>query len=174
MAIDWTRPRLGVFRFYRVAYASRQELEELTTTGRREIAERLRHATSAEANAEESVDYQDVREDQALLERRIALLEERIASAQVVDPDAANGVVDVGERVTVRDVETGEQLEYELVGSFEGDPASGRVSSLSPLGRALLGRAPGEIAVVEAPKGAWRLEVVAIEVAADGELAAAP
>ena len=75
-----------------------EELEHLSQVGRQEVADRIRHAVSTDANAGENADYQAAREEQALLERRIAILQERIASAQLVEPDASNGSVDVGER----------------------------------------------------------------------------
>lgn len=140
-----------------------EELEELTTEGRHEIAERLRYALSTESNAAENADLHQAREEQAQLERRIALLEDRIARAEPVDPDASNGVIDVGERVRLRDLETGKKLEYELVGSLESDVFAGRVSSASPLGRALLGLRKGQVAEVEAPRGLRRFKVLAIE-----------
>jgi transcription elongation factor GreA len=143
----------------------REELERLKTTGRSAMAERLREAASTEADANTNADYLEAREEQARLEARIARLEERLAAARLVEPDAANGTVDVGERVRLRDVDTGSRVEYELVGSFEGDPAAGRISAESPVGRALIGRRPGEIAVVQAPKGEVRLRIVAIEAA---------
>ena len=81
------------------------ELERLTNDGRREIAERLTRAVASEANRAESAEYLTVLDDQALLERRIALLAERLRSAQVIEPQLGNGRVDVGERVRVRDDE---------------------------------------------------------------------
>jgi transcription elongation factor GreA len=138
------------------------ELKRLKTEGRAAITERIRDANLAESNAVESADYHDVRDDQAMLERRIALLEERIATAVVVEPDGTNGVVDVGETVRLRDVESGERFEYVLVGALEADPAAGRISIASPLGRALLGRRAGDVAVVEAPRGVRRFEIVSI------------
>jgi transcription elongation factor GreA len=80
------------------------ELEMLTTDGRREIADRLRHAAAGEPNHSESAEYLDAREHQAMLERRIALLQERLRSAQVVEPQLGNGRVDVGERVRGREL----------------------------------------------------------------------
>jgi transcription elongation factor GreA len=141
------------------------ELEGLKTAGRSEIAERLRHAVVTETEPSGNADYLDAREEQARLEARIARLEQRLTSARVVEPDDANGTVDVGERVRVRDLDTGSKVVYELVGSFEGDPAAGRISAESPVGRALIGRRPGDVALVEAPKGRVRLRVVAIEAA---------
>jgi transcription elongation factor GreA len=143
----------------------REELERLKTSGRSEIAERLRQAVSTEADPSANADYLEAREEQARLEARITRLEERLAAARLVEPDDANGTVDVGERVRLRDLDTGSKVEYELVGSFEGDPAAGRISAESPVGQALIGRRPGEIAVVQAPKGEIRLRIVSIEAA---------
>jgi transcription elongation factor GreA len=141
------------------------ELDRLRTIGRREVAERLRHAVAGEADPSTSADYFEAREEQVRLESRIARLEERLAAARVVEPDNANDVVDVGERVRLRDLDTGSRLTYELVGSFEADPSAGRISAESPVGRALIGRRRGEVALVQAPKGEVRLRVVAIEAA---------
>jgi transcription elongation factor GreA len=138
------------------------ELEELRTNGRREIAERIRHAVLTDANVAESAEYHEARDDQTMLERRIAVLEERIALAELADPDGTNGLVDVGERVGVRDVESGRRLQYELVGALEADVSRGRVSVLSPIGRALVGKRRGEIAVVDAPRGERRLKILSI------------
>ena len=140
-----------------------EELERLSDIGRREVAQRMRHAVSTDANTGENADYHAAREEQALLEQRIAILQERIASAQLVQPDESNGSVDVGERVRLRDMDTGEKLEVELVGSFEGDPFRGRISVASPLGEALLGRRHGEVAIVDAPKGRIRFKVLAVD-----------
>lgn len=139
------------------------ELEQLTTDGRCEIADRLRHAAASEANREENADYLGVREDQALLERRIALLEDRLRSAQVIDPQPGNGRVDLGERVRVRALDSGERLELELVGPLESDAAVGRISVVSPLGQALLGLRRGQIAQVDAPRGRLQFKILAVE-----------
>ena len=144
-----------------------EEFEHLCHIGRRQVAERIRHAVSTDANAVENADYHDAREEQALLERRIAILQERIASAQLVEPDPSNGSVDVGEWVRLRDLDTGEKVEVELVGSFEGDPFEGRISVASPLGEALLGRRLGEVAIVEAPKGRVRFKILGIDGSTD-------
>jgi transcription elongation factor GreA len=140
-----------------------EELERLSDIGRREVAQRIRHAVSTDANTGENADYHAAREEQALLEQRIAILQERIACAQLVEPDESNGSVDVGERVRLRDMDTGEKLEVELVGSFEGDPFQGRISVASPLGEALLGLRHGEVAIVDAPKGRIRFKVLAVD-----------
>jgi transcription elongation factor GreA len=138
------------------------ELERLTTDGRRKIADRLQQAASSEVNRTENADYLGAREDQALLERRIALLEERLRSAQVVEPRPENGRVDVGERVRLHDLDSGERLELELVGPLESDPSAGRISVVSPIGKAIVGLRRGEIAEVDAPRGRLQFKILAI------------
>lgn len=139
------------------------ELDRLKTTGRHEATERLRETIATDADPTANTDYLAAREEQALLEAKIARLEQRLAAAQVAEADAGNGIVDVGERVRLRDLETGGRFEYQLVGSLEADPEAGRISAESPLGRALLGRRKGEIALVEAPKGKLQFKILAIE-----------
>jgi transcription elongation factor GreA len=141
-----------------------EHLERLKTVGRREIAERIRDAIATETNVAESGAYLEARKDQTLLEQRIAVLEQRLGTARIAEPDVANGVVDVGERVRLHDLDTDEQLQFELVGSLESDPSAGLISAESPVGRALLGRRKGEIAVAAAPQGNVRFRILDIEV----------
>ena len=98
------------------------------------------------------------------LERQIAVLEERLASAVVVHPEPGDGELDVGELARVRDLDTGELVEYRIVGAGEANPAAGSISYASPVGSALLGRRVGEVIEVEVPSGLLRLEVVGIEI----------
>jgi transcription elongation factor GreA len=100
---------------------------------------------------------------EALLERRIAVLEERLRAARLVEPQPGNGRVDVGERVRVRDLDSGERIELELVGPLEADPSEGRISVVSPLGKAVVGLRRGQVAGVETPLGRRRVQVVAVE-----------
>jgi transcription elongation factor GreA len=139
------------------------ELERLKTDGRRSVAERLEHAAATDANRAENVDYLDARTEQALLEHRIARLEERLRLAQLVEPRLGNGRVDIGERVRLRDLASGESFEFELVGPFEADPSDGRVSVASPVGRAIVGLRRGEVAEVDAPRGKRQVKVLAVE-----------
>ena len=87
-------------------------------------------------------------------------------SARIVAPCLGNGRVDLGERVRVREITSGHALELELVGQLEADLAAGRVSVASPLGQALVGLRKGEIAVVDAPRGRFGFEVLAVELPA--------
>ena len=138
------------------------ELDRLRTSGRRQVAERIRTAMATDAVADANPDYLAAREEQVFLETRIAKLEARLAAAEVAEPDPGNDVVDLGERVRLRDLETGKRLEYQLVGTLEANPAAGLVSAASPIGQALIGRRRGEIAVVEAPRGRRQLKILSV------------
>ena len=139
------------------------ELEHLTSDGRRRMAERLKSAAGSAANRAEDPEYLGAREDQELLERQIALLQERLLSAEVVDPQLGNGRVDIGEQVRLRNLETGERFEVQLVGPLEADASAGRISVRSPLGRAIVGRRRGQVAEVDAPRGLLRFKILAVE-----------
>jgi transcription elongation factor GreA len=136
------------------------ELERLCTEGRRELSESLRELRG-EGDVAESPALFELFEEQVQLERRIAMLEERVALAQVVEP-TADGIAGVGSCVRVRDVAVGEFAEYELVGAIEADANIGRVSVVAPVGRALVGRRAGESVDVETPRGAFALEIIAV------------
>jgi transcription elongation factor GreA len=98
----------------------------------------------------------------AHVERQIMVLEDRLASAVVVHPEPGDGELDVGELARVRDLDTGDLVEYRIVGAGEANPAAGSISYTSPVGSALLGRRVGEVIEVEVPSGLVRLEVVEI------------
>jgi transcription elongation factor GreA len=150
-----------------------ERLEHMKTVERREITERIGNALLTETNAGESADYLEAREEQARLEQRIAQLERRLINAKIVEPNAGDDVIDVGERVRLHDLEADETLEYELVGSLESDPAAGRISAASPVGRALLGRHKGELAVVDVPSGRLTFEILGIETPPESSAVAA-
>lgn len=147
-----------------------RELEQLTTTGRQELAERLRDALAAGADPAENEEYNAAKEEQMRLEQRIAQLEERLASARIVEAaDVPEDTVAIGSKVRLKDLETQKALEYEIVGSGEGNPAEGRVSSESPVGSALLGRHKGDVVDVETPRGVWQLKLLRVHPAGAGE-----
>ena len=140
-------------------------LEYLKTARRAEVTERLREAFARGAGASGSAEYQAARDDQALLEWRIAELQSRLEIARVAEPDPGNGMVDVGEVVRLRDLDSSAWVEYEVVGPLEADPVAGRISVASPLGRALLGRRKGDAVEVEAPGGRFRFRILRIGLA---------
>lgn len=116
----------------------------------------------AERVRTEEPDSFDARHELELLDRRLALLEERLLESEVVEA-RRDGEADLGERVTVLDLETGATTDYRIVGSGESDPAALEVSYLSPIGAALLGTRVGDVVEVAAPRGVRRLEIVEID-----------
>ena len=144
----------------------RAELEQLQTVRRREVAERIKEAREFGDIAENS-EYDDAKNEQAMLESRIAQMEERLRRAIVVDKDQLDtGVVSVGVKVHVKDQKTGDSRKFQLVGSAEANPAEEKLSHESPIGKALMGRKRGEIVSVEVPRGGSReLKITKIEAA---------
>ena len=142
------------------------ELEELQTVRRREVAERIKEAREFGDIAENS-EYDDAKNEQAMLEQRIAQMEERVRRAIVVDKDQVDtGTVSVGVKVHVKDQKTGDSRKFQLVGSAEANPAEEKLSHESPIGKALMGRKRGEIVSVEVPRGGSRkLKITKIEAA---------
>jgi transcription elongation factor GreA len=138
----------------------RSELERLCTDGRAEMSERLREAREDGHLANNPALY-DLLEEQAQLERRIAILEGQLAAAEIVVP-AADGTASIGTVVRVRDRQTGDLAEYELVGPTESDIANGRVSVDAPVGRALVRRSAGAVVDVETPSGTLGLKVLSV------------
>ena len=142
------------------------ELEELTTTKRREVAERIKDAREY-GDISENSEYDDAKNEQAMLESRIAALEEKLRSATVVDAsELTNDVVQVGSQVKVKDGESGKSETYTIVGSAEANPAEKKLSNESPVGRALIGHKAKEKVKVQLPNGKNReLTIQKIEVA---------
>jgi transcription elongation factor GreA len=142
------------------------ELEELQTTRRREVAERIKEAREF-GDISENSEYDDAKNEQAMLESRIAQMEERVRRAIVVDKDQLDtGVVSVGVKVHVKDQKTGDSRKFQLVGSAEANPAEDKLSHESPIGKALMGRKRGEVVSVEVPRGDSRkLKITKIEAA---------
>jgi transcription elongation factor GreA len=138
------------------------ELLTLTTTKRRELAERLRDARAAGANPAENGDLIDALDEGSLLERRIGMLKSRLAAARVAAPAARDGVAAIGTRVGLR-TRDGEVLHYELVGTGEADPARWRISISSPVGDAIAGRRAGDQIEVKTPRRRVRVDLVSVE-----------
>jgi transcription elongation factor GreA len=138
----------------------RSELETLSTTGRREMNERLWEARQ-DGHLVNNPALYDLLEEQARLERRIAILEGRLAAAQIGVP-AADGVAGIGSFVRVRDLQTSDAAEYELVGAIESNVGNGRVSTSAPVGRALVGHGAGAVVEAETPRGTLALEILSV------------
>jgi transcription elongation factor GreA len=142
----------------------KQELETLSTTKRREVAARIKEAREF-GDISENSEYDDAKNEQAMLEQRIAQLEERLRSATVIDAsDLDTDVVRVGSSVNVKDEETGSTNKFLIVGSAEAKPPE-RLSNESPVGKALMGRKKGDVVDVVLPNGRKRqLKITKIDV----------
>ena len=141
-----------------------EELAFLTTDKRREVAERIKEAREF-GDIMENSEYDDAKNEQALLEQRIAQLEERVRRATVVDENHVNtDVVSVGVLVHVKDQKSGDSRKFQIVGSAEADPIESKLSNESPIGSALMGHKRGDVVTVEVPRGPKRkLKITKIE-----------
>ena len=132
----------------------KEELEELSTVRRREVAERIKEAREFGDIAENS-EYDDAKNEQAMLETRILQLEENLRSALVVAPeDVDTEAVQVGNAVTVK-FDDGKPQTFTIVGSAEADPPR-KLSNVSPVGKALMGKKKGDEVTINLPNGSTR------------------
>jgi transcription elongation factor GreA len=132
------------------------EIEDLQGRGRREIAERIKEARDF-GDISENAEYDAAKNEQAMLEGRIAQLEEKLRDAKVVDLSALEtDVVQVGTTVHLKDQKTSKSVKYMIVGSSEADPLGGKLSNESPIGKALIGHKRNDIVKVPVPRGPQR------------------
>jgi transcription elongation factor GreA len=131
---------------------------------RREVAERIKEAREF-GDITENSEYDDAKNEQAMLEKQISDLEDKLASARVIDEkDVDTDAVSVGATVHVKDQKTEKSTKFKIVGSAEANPAEQRLSNESPVGRALLGHKRGETVTVPVPRGpARKLKITKIE-----------
>lgn len=138
-----------------------KELDELRSTKRAEIAQRLK-AAIAMGDLSENSEYDEAKNAQAFLEGRILQLEQQIRTAQVIEK-VAKDRVDVGSTVLIEDMEEHLQEKVTIVGSTESNPFEGRISNESPVGRALMGAKAGDTVEAETPNGVLKYKVISIE-----------
>ncbi|MBX5476346.1 MAG: transcription elongation factor GreA [Clostridia bacterium] len=140
-----------------------EELEHLKSVRRREVAERIKVARDF-GDLSENSEYEEAKNEQAFVEGRIMTLEKLLRNARIVAEDEVNpSEVNLGSRVRLRDVETGEEMEYTIVGSNEADPAQLRISYQSPVGQAVFGHRAGDVVEVRLPGGVARYEILKVE-----------
>lgn len=128
------------------------ELENLKSVRRKEVAEKIKIALSF-GDISENAEYDEAKNEQALVEKRVAKLESILKYAKLIEEHKQNGIVGIGSKVKIRDIEFDEIMEYNIVGSAEADPFRGKISNVSPLGTALLGKKIGDIIEVSSPQG---------------------
>ena len=142
-----------------------EELEDLKTVKRKEVAEKIKEARG-QGDLSENAEYDAAKEEQGEIESRIAVIEKMLRNTEVIDDDEVGAdIVTVGSKVKIWDVEFEEEIEYTIVGSAEADPMNsenGKISNESPVGRGLLGHTTGDLVSIETPGGMAEFKVLAI------------
>lgn len=138
------------------------ELEILTGVKRREVAERIKTAIEF-GDISENSEYDDAKNEQAFIEGRIIQIHEMLANCQLIDEcKVTTDKVCVGCCVIIKDLETGDNEKYRLVGSVEADPENHKISNESPVGKAVIGKCAGQVVDVFTPSGTIQYEIVSI------------
>ena len=140
----------------------KEELDYLETVRTKEVAEQIKEARSF-GDLSENSEYDEAKTEQGKLYSRIAELKDLVENAQIDNSTATAGTVGHGSLLKVRDMEDDSVTEYQIVGSQDANPLTGRVSSDSPFGMALLGHKPGDVITGDAPAGQFRFQIIEIE-----------
>jgi len=141
----------------------RKELQELKTVARPRVIEAIAEAR-AHGDLKENAEYHAAKEQQSFIEGRIAELDAKLASADIIDVKTikANGKVVFGATVDLINVETDEEVTYQIVGDDEADIKESKISISSPIARALISKEEGDVAIVNAPGGVKEYEIIAV------------
>jgi transcription elongation factor GreA len=140
------------------------ELQLLKSVKRREIAERIRTAIDF-GDISENSEYEEAKNEQAFIEGRIIQLEKMLRYARIIDTsEVPPDTVGVGTTVLLKDQDTGDDIEYTIVGSAEADPADNKISNKSPVGKAILGKKVGTVVEVKVPAGTLRYRIEDIRI----------
>ena len=139
------------------------EHDELVSVKRAEVAERIKEAISY-GDISENAEYDSAKNEQAELEERIHQLEEMLRKAKIVQEEDVKGdKVNIGLKVTVKDLDTGDKEVFSIVGATESDPFNGKISTESSVGKALIGKKKGETVAIEVPDGIINYKIMKIE-----------
>ena len=139
------------------------EHDELVSVKRAEVAERIKEAISYR-DISENAEYDSAKNEQAELEERIHQLEEMLRKAKIVQEEDVKGdKVNIGLKVTVKDIDTGDKEVFSIVGATESDPFNGKISTESSVGKALIGKKKGETVAIEVPDGIINYKIMKIE-----------
>ncbi|MGB4503534.1 MAG: transcription elongation factor GreA [Syntrophaceticus sp.] len=138
------------------------ELHLLKSVKRREIAERIRAAIDF-GDISENSEYEEAKNEQAFIEGRIITLEKMLRHARIIDAsEVPSDTVGVGSTVLLEDQDTGDVIEYTIVGSAEADPADNKISNESPVGKAILGKKAGVVVEIKVPAGTLKYRILDI------------
>ena len=140
-----------------------EELDLLKGEKRKEIAEKIKVARSY-GDLSENSEYDDAKNEQAILEARIATIEATLKVAVIIDENelGADQSVHVGSLVKVENISMGREVEYRIIGSNESNPKENKISDESPVGKALLGKKVGDVVEVEVPAGLMTFKILAV------------
>jgi transcription elongation factor GreA len=140
-----------------------EELAFLKSVRRREVASRIKTAITF-GDLTDNSEYEDAKNEQAFIEGRIITLEKMLRNARLIDHDDINKeVVDFGSTVLLQEQESGEELEFTIVGSAESDPLNNMISNESPVGRAIFGSPVGTVVEVKTPAGIMKYKIMEIK-----------
>lgn len=140
------------------------ELENLKSVKRREVAERIKVAIGY-GDISENSEYEDAKNEQAFIEGRIITLEKMLRNARIINSDEINlDIVSIGSTVIVEDLEYGDKMEYTIVGTAESDPLNNKISNESPVGKAIIGKKKGTTVEVSVPAGIIQYKIVDIKI----------
>jgi transcription elongation factor GreA len=141
----------------------KQELHRLKHVERPEVINAISEAR-AQGDLSENAEYDAAKEKQGFIEGRIAEIESKLATAQIIDPVSLeqDGRVVFGTTVELVDVENDQKVLYQIVGDDEADLKVGKISISSPIARALIGKSEGDVAIVHAPSGAREVEILSV------------
>ena len=140
----------------------KEELDELKSVKRKEIAEKIKVALSF-GDLSENSEYDEAKNEQGIIEARIAEIEKTLQSVKVLDEsDLSTEHIGIGNRVVLKDLKKNKTMELHIVGSKEVDMKNGKISDESPVGKACLGKTKGEIIDVDAPAGILKFEILEI------------
>lgn len=138
------------------------ELDELKSVKRREVAEKIKVALSF-GDLSENSEYDEAKNEQGMIESRIAEIEQVLAHSQVIDDeDISTEKVGIGTTVRLLDMDMDEEMEFRIVGTKEADIDSGRMSDESPIGRAIMNREVGDEVTIEVPDGEAKMKILEI------------
>jgi transcription elongation factor GreA len=136
------------------------ELDILVSTRRPEVAEKIKRAREV-GSTENNAEYDDAKNEQAFIEGRILALENILRNATVIERPEQPGVVELGDAILIQN-QDGKIEQYTIVGSAEADPLNGRISEVSPVGKALLGKKTGDTVKVSTPAGILELQILEV------------
>ena len=140
-----------------------EELELLKTKGRTEIAEKIKVARSY-GDLSENSEYDDAKNEQAIMEARIVTIEATLKNAQIINEDEiSNEYVHLASKVVIEMIATGRTVEYKIVGSNDTDPKNGAISDESPVGKAIMDKKAGDVVEVETPSGIIGIKIIEIK-----------